>query len=108
MYLLLAALGLCGFVQAFSSCDTKGYSSLQCGDFPLRWLLLLQSMGPRVCGLQQLRHMVLFAPWHEESSRARDQTHVPCIGRWILNHWTTVEVSATSLHCCADVTLRSC
>ena len=22
----------------------------------------------------------------------RDQTHVPCIGRWILNHWTTREV----------------
>ena len=27
------------------------------------------------------------------SSRTRDQTHVPCIGRQILNHWTTREVS---------------
>ena len=26
------------------------------------------------------------------SSQARDQTHVPCIGRWILNHWPTREV----------------
>ena len=26
------------------------------------------------------------------SSLTRDWTHVPCIGRWILNHWTTREV----------------
>ena len=26
------------------------------------------------------------------SSLTRDRTHVPCIGRWILNHWTTREV----------------
>ena len=26
------------------------------------------------------------------SSRTRDQTCVPCIGRWVLNHWTTEEV----------------
>ena len=25
------------------------------------------------------------------SSPTRDQTCVPCIGRWILNHWTTRE-----------------
>ena len=26
------------------------------------------------------------------SSLTRDRTHVPCIGRRILNHWTTREV----------------
>ena len=26
------------------------------------------------------------------SSQARDQTQVPCSGKWILNHWTTREV----------------
>ena len=26
-----------------------------------------------------------------ESSQTRDQTHVPSIGRWILNHWITRE-----------------
>ena len=26
-----------------------------------------------------------------ESARTRDWTHVPCTGRWILNHWTTRE-----------------
>ena len=29
---------------------------------------------------------------HVESSQTRDLTHAPCIGRWILNHWTTREV----------------
>ena len=27
-----------------------------------------------------------------ESSRTRDRTHISCIGRWILNDWTTREV----------------
>ena len=26
------------------------------------------------------------------SSEIRDQIHIPCIGRWILNHWTTRKV----------------
>ena len=28
------------------------------------------------------------------SSQTRDETCLPCIGRWILNHWTTREVPA--------------
>ena len=36
--------------------------------------------------------MGLAAQWQSESSQTRDQTRVPCIGRWILNHWTTREV----------------
>ena len=31
------------------------------------------------------------ASW-QLSSRSRDQTHTPCPGRKILNHWTTQEV----------------
>ena len=34
--------------------------------------------------------------WHTESSWTRDRTHVPGIGRWILNHWTTSEVPSVS------------
>ena len=34
----------------------------------------------------------LSRPWHVKSSWTRDRTHVPCIGRWILNHQTTREV----------------
>ena len=33
----------------------------------------------------------LVAPWHVGSSRTRARTHVPCIGRRILNHCTTRE-----------------
>ena len=32
------------------------------------------------------------APRHVGSSPTRDRTRVPCIGSWILNHWTTREV----------------
>ena len=31
------------------------------------------------------------APWYVRSSQTRDQTHVPCSGRQIPNHWTTRE-----------------
>ena len=36
--------------------------------------------------------MGLVAPRHVGSSLTRDQTRVPCIGRWILNHCATGEV----------------
>ena len=49
------------------------YSSLQRVGFSLQWFLLLWHIG-------------LVAPGHVESSQARDRTHVPCIGRRILNH----------------------
>ena len=63
----------------------------------VHWLLfamvfLLQGMGSRVHGLQHLWHMDSAAPWYVESSQSRDWTHVPCTGRWILNHWTSREV----------------
>ena len=31
------------------------------------------------------------------SSRTTDRTHVPCIGRWILNHWTAKEVPTMNI-----------
>ena len=34
----------------------------------------------------------LSALWPVESSQTRDQTCVPCVGRWVLVHWTTREV----------------
>ena len=33
-----------------------------------------------------------------ESSWTRDRTHVSCIGRWVLNHWTTSEAQALGFH----------
>ena len=43
---------------------------------------------------QQLWHKGLVAPRHVGSSRTRARTHVPCIGRQILNHCTTREVQS--------------
>ena len=37
-------------------------------------------------------HMGLVAQWHVESSQTKDPACVPCIGRWVLNHWTTRKV----------------
>jgi len=49
-------------------------------------------------GLQRADSVVvvrgLVSPQHVGSSCTRDQTGVPCIARWILNHWTTREAHA--------------
>ena len=81
-YLFLAMLNLCRCMQAFSSCSEGSYSSQSawashCGGFfCCRWT-------------QQLWHTGLVVLWHVESSWTRDRTHVPCIGRQILNHQIT-------------------
>ena len=41
------------------------------------------------------------------SSLIRDQTHVPCIERWIINYWTTKEVPLHE-HCCYFSVAQSC
>ena len=46
---------------------------------------------------QQLWCMGLVVPRHVGSSWKRDRTHVPCIGRWILNHCATREVPVAVL-----------
>ena len=54
----------------------------------------LRALEPQ---LQQFWCMGLVAPWLVESSWTRDQTHIPCIGRWILIHCTTREVPITAI-----------
>ena len=58
-------------------------------------LLLLQSMGSRMSGPQELRHLgsVIMAPGLGCSSACgtRGRTGVPCIARQILNYWATRE-----------------
>ena len=104
LYLFLAALGLCCCTWAFSSCSERGYSSLWCTGFSLRWLLFVAEHGLQVRGLQQLWltgsrahsqqlwHTGLVAPQHVGSSRTRARACVPCIGRRIPNHCATREV----------------
>ena len=81
-----------------------GCSSLWFVGFSSRWLLLLWSMGSRLAGFsscgaqaQYLWHTGLIATQHVGSSRTRAGTHVPCIGRRILNHCATREVPEYSL-----------
>ena len=61
-------------------------------------LLLLWSTGSRHMGFsschtwaQSSWRMGLATPWHVESSNTRDQTYVPCIGRWTLIYLATRE-----------------
>ena len=79
IYLFWAALGL--------SCSMQDLSLWRTG-FSLVVVHGLSSCG--VC--TQLPH----SRW-DLSSQTRDQTHFPCIGRQILNYWTTREVPRTYL-----------
>ena len=118
-YLFLAVLGLHCCKWAFSSCCEQGLLSscgVQVSDW---WLLLLQSMGSRACGLPQLqllgsraqaqqlklRCRGLVALWYGGSSWTRDQTYDPYTGRWILNHWSTGKSSSFLLQLDGLVTL---
>ena len=76
--------------HGLSSCSTLapervGFSS--CG----AWAQQLQLVDSRTWA-QQLWRTDLVARHHVGSSWTRDRTRVPCIGRRILNHWTTREV----------------
>ena len=94
MYLFLATLGLRFCAQAFSSWGKWG--PLFISILPWRWRLLLQSTDFRA-QTRASQHAGLVAPQHVRSSQIRDQTHVPCFGRQILNHWATSEVLYISL-----------
>ena len=63
---------------------------LQCMGFSSWWLLLLQSRALGRVGSAIVAHgLSCSVAW---SSLTRDQTSIPCIGRQILNQWTTREV----------------
>ena len=78
--------------EAFSSCSEQGLlascrvQASHCGGF--------SCCRPWALGLwaQWLWHTGSVAPWHVGSSWTRDRTYVPCIGNWLLNHWTTMKV----------------
>ena len=99
-YLLLAALGLCCCTWALYSCSGPGLLS-SCGVWAshrsvfscCRALALGRSGFSSYCTWAQLFSCTgLIVLWNVGSSWTRDQTWVPCTGRWILNHWTTREV----------------
>ena len=78
----------CGLSVVAASGD---YSWLQWAGFSLWWLLLLRSMGSRCVGSVVVAHgLSCSTACGIFPDRAR--THVPCIGRQILNHCATREV----------------
>ena len=98
IYLFLALLRFVAALELSLVVASGDFSSLRCMGFSLQWLLLLQSMGSRCTSfssrstrVQYLWHMGFVPLQHVGSSRIRDQTCVPCIGRWILIHCTTRE-----------------
>ena len=84
-------LGLCCCTWAFSSCGKVGLLSSwgvwasHWGGFSYWGAHVLGCTGFSTCGVS------LVGLWYVVSSWTRDWTCVPCIGRWILNHWTTRE-----------------
>ena len=56
----------------------------------VRALLMLWCAGSKTQGLKGCGMRALFSRsvW-DLSSLTRDRTHIPCIGRQSLNHWTT-------------------
>ena len=99
-WIFLAVHGL------FLVAESGGYSSWGCVGFSLPWLLPLQSTGSRCTRFTSCSSWAL-GSWavlwsvglgvlqHVGSSPTKDQTGVPCIASWILNHWTTRETSVS-------------
>ena len=74
----------------------RGLSLAAARRLPIAWLLLVQTMRFRVHGLSSCRAWTsLPCSLWGLSSRAKDRTAVSCIGRRILNLWTTREVLGT-------------
>ena len=104
-----AVLGLHCCMGAFSSCSERGLlfrcsaQASHCSGFSCCGSRALGTRASVVVahGLQQLWLTDLVAPQHVGSSRTGDQTHVPFIGRQILNHCTTREVPSyfSTLEC---------
>ena len=105
IYLFLAALGLCCSAWAFSSCGKWGILfsceswASHCGGFSCCRAWALGCAGFSSCGFQALESrlssygkgaQLSCSMW--ESCQTRDQTCVPCIARWLCNHWATREV----------------
>ena len=99
IHVFLAALGLRCCAWAFLSCceqallSSCGVQASHCSSFSFCRARTLgyerfghcstQAKESCCTGLSALRHV--------GSSQTRDRTYVPCIGRWILNQWTTRE-----------------
>ena len=96
--LFMAALGLHCCARSFSSCSEQGLLFVEMHRLLIAVASLVRSMGSQYAGFSScsMRAQWLWrtgpaAPRHVGSSWTRAQTHVSCIGRWILNHCATSE-----------------
>ena len=95
-------------MRDFSSSRDRGAtlqmqcSGSQCGGFSYCGARAPGRMGFSSCRVwaQNLWLTGLVAPWHMGSSQTKDQTLIPCISRWILNHWATREVRCVCVCVC--------
>ena len=83
----MALLDLHRCMWAFSSGEQELLSSLKRVGFSFVAASLVLELSLSAHGLSCLVQM--------GSSQTKDQTRGPCIGRWILNRWTTKEVLIT-------------
>ena len=114
IYLFLAVLDLCCCVWIFFSytqwarLSGCGAQASLCGGFSCRgagvlcsWSSIAAAQKLSSCSsrpwAQYFWAMSVAALQHVESPRTRNQTRVPCIGRWILNQWTAREGPLSSL-----------
>ena len=93
-YFFMAVLGLCCSVRTVSRCSELGVGATVCGSAWPSHCGGFSCCGARALGCVGLSSWAqrLVAPQHVGSSRTKDRTCVPCIGRQIPNHWATREV----------------
>ena len=89
LYVLICPLFCWIFLLHMGSLVVASY----CGSFSCWGAQALGCTGFNSSGTraQEFWHTGLGASGHVGPSQTKDQTPVPCIGRWILNHWTTRE-----------------
>ena len=124
---ILAALGLHCCTWAFLWLWRVGATLHQCTGISLQWLLFFGVWAPDAwasvvvasglssCGSWALERRLSscgawgpVALWHVGSSRTRAWTHVPCVGRRILNHCATREAPQNNVFMCKHDKSRGC
>ena len=90
-----AGLSLLSHVQLFATPWSVAHQAPLSMGFPRQeyWRgLPLPSLGdlldPEIKPVSPVWVLHHSATWEAQSPQTRDQTHVPCIGRWILKYWT--------------------
>ena len=93
--LLLRRLSLVSSCRRYSLISLHGFLIVVAAlvaDHKLQGTRLCFQLGRSRAQAQELHNTGLATPRHMGSSRTRDRTCVPHLGRQILNHWATREV----------------